>query len=75
MKTSEFIAAVAAIEADSDIPAATEAALSAIARHYEACAECAQAFDDMEYGCIEDVIAIMERSGDMVADWICEGVA
>ena len=59
---------------NSDIYRETQEMLEEIAKHYETCEECRQAFDDTEYD--EEELIDMEQYLDEsngVEDWICDG--
>ena len=59
---------------NSDIYRETQEMLEEIAKHYETCEECRQAFDDTEYD--EEELIDMEQYLDEsngVKDWICDG--
>ena len=78
MNAEELIELVNAEKArrwkNSDLYRETQEMLEEIAKHYETCEECRQAFDDTEYD--EEELIDMEQYLDEsngVEDWICDG--
>ena len=72
MKAEEFIRLVREeTQRNSDIAAPTWAAMKRIAAHYDECADCRDAFDDMEYD-EETLLEMAERIEQTTeSDWMC----
>ena len=79
MNAKELISAVKAEKEkdwlNSDVLISSEKLLEQIAEHFERCAECREAFDEMEY----EETTLVDFASEYIdhtdlQDWICEGV-